>query len=97
MPETTTVEYPGAQTWIAVKNRFFVTALVSCDEQVKGFAATVKRDMNAANYRPESVTVEAKLDVTRQVRKTVFFVGPKKQSLLWDLGMKDVMEFGMWR
>ena len=21
----------------------------------------------------------------------------KKQSLLWDLGMKDVMEFGMWR
>ena len=97
MPEQTTVEYPGAQTWVAVKNRFFVTALVSCDEQVKGFAATVKRDMNAANYRPESVTVEAKLDVTRQVRETMFFVGPKKQSLLWDLGMKDVMEFGMWR
>ena len=24
-------------------------------------------------------------------------MGPKKQSLLWDLGMKDVMEFGMWR
>ena len=97
MPEETTVEYPGAQQWIAVKNRFFVTALVSCDEQVKNFAATVKRDMSAANYRPESVTVETQLDVTRQVRKTVFFVGPKKQSLLWDLGMKDVMEFGMWR
>jgi YidC/Oxa1 family membrane protein insertase len=26
-----------------------------------------------------------------------FYVGPKKQALLWDLGMKDVMEFGMWR
>ena len=30
-------------------------------------------------------------------RTSVFYVGPKKQSLLWDLGMKDVMEFGMWR
>ena len=97
MPETTTVEYPGAQQWIAVKNRFFVTALVKCDEQVKSFAATVKRDVNAANYKPESVTVEAKLGLSRQVRTTTFFVGPKKQSLLWDLGMKDVMEFGMWR
>ena len=97
MPETTTVEYPGAQRWIAVKNRFFVTALVNCSEAVKGFSATVKRDMNAANYKPESVAVEAKLGLSRQMRTTVFFVGPKKQSLLWDLGMKDVMEFGMWR
>lgn len=97
MPETTTVEYPGAQRWIAVKNRFFVTALVNCSETVKGFSATVKRDMNAANYKPESVAVEAKLGLSRQLRTTVFFVGPKKQSLLWDLGMKDVMEFGMWR
>ncbi|MBR2714572.1 MAG: YidC/Oxa1 family insertase periplasmic-domain containing protein [Kiritimatiellae bacterium] len=97
MPETTTVEYPGAQRWIAVKNRFFVTALVNCSEAVKGFSATVKRDMNAANYKPESVAVEAKLGLSRQLRTTVFFVGPKKQSLLWDLGMKDVMEFGMWR
>lgn len=97
MPETTTVEYPGAQQWIAVKNRFFVTALVNCSETMKGFSATVKRDMNAANYKPESVAVEAKLGLSRQLRTTVFFVGPKKQSLLWDLGMKDVMEFGMWR
>lgn len=97
MPETTTVEYPGAQRWIAVKNRFFVTALVNCSETMKGFSATVKRDMNAANYKPESVAVEAKLGLSRQMRTTVFFVGPKKQSLLWDLGMKDVMEFGMWR
>lgn len=97
MPETTTVEYPGAQRWIAVKNRFFVTALVNCSETMKGFSATVKRDMNAANYKPESVAVEAKLGLSRQLRTTVFFVGPKKQSLLWDLGMKDVMEFGMWR
>ena len=97
MPEATTVEYPGAQTWIAVKNRFFVTALASCTEGNAGFSATVKRDMGAANYKPESVSVSVnfKGDVTK--RTTTFFVGPKKQSLLWDLGMKDVMEFGMWR
>ena len=97
MPEETTVEYPGAQTWIAVKNRFFVTALASCTEGNAGFSATVKRDMGAANYKPESVSVSVnfKGDVTK--RTMTFFVGPKKQSLLWDLGMKDVMEFGMWR
>ena len=97
MPEETTVEYPGAQTWIAVKNRFFVTALASCTEGNAGFSATVKRVMGAANYKPESVSVSVnfKGDVTK--RTTTFFVGPKKQSLLWDLGMKDVMEFGMWR
>ena len=97
MPETTTVEYPGVQQWIAVKNRFFVAALASCSEANTGFSATVKRDMGAANYKPESVSVSVnfKGDVTK--RTTTFFVGPKKQSLLWNLGMKDVMEFGMWR
>ena len=104
MPVETTVEYPGAQQWIAVKNRFFVTALANCSEAVAGFAAVVKRDANAANYKPESVTVRAKLaengqqaDDSKAKRTLTFFVGPKKQSLLWDLGMKDVMEFGMWR
>ena len=97
MPEETTVEYPGAQTWIAVKNRFFVTALASCTEGNAGFSATVKRDMGAANYKPESVSVSVNSKGDGTKRTTTFFVGPKKQSLLWDLGMKDVMEFGMWR
>ena len=97
MPEETTVEYPGAQTWIAVKNRFFVTALASCTEGNAGFSATVKRDMGAANYKPESVSVSVNFKGDGTKRTTTFFVGPKKQSLLWDLGMKDVMEFGMWR
>ena len=97
MPEETTVEYPGAQTWIAVKNRFFVTALASCTEGNAGFSATVKRDMGAANYKPESVSVSVNFKGDGTKRTTTFFVGPKKQSLLWNLGMKDVMEFGMWR
>ena len=97
MLEETTVEYPGAQTWIAVKNRFFVTALASCTEGNAGFSATVKRDMGAANYKPESVSVSVNFKGDGTKRTTTFFVGPKKQSLLWNLGMKDVMEFGMWR
>ena len=103
MPEAADVDYPGVQTWVAVKNRFFVTALANASEPVAGFAATVKRDVNAPNYKPESVTVRAKVGGERQAddnkgkRTLRFFVGPKKQSLLWDLGMKDVMEFGMWR
>ena len=98
MPVETTVEYPGLQTWVAVKNRFFVTALVSSYGPVAGFTTMVKRDVNAANYKPESVTVRAKIgDAGEKERTLTFFVGPKKQSLLWDLGMKDVMEFGMWR
>ena len=106
MPETTTVEYPGAQTWIAVKNRFFVTALANCSEPSAGFAAMVRRDMNAANYRPESVFVSVNFKGDVAKRTMTFFVGPKKQSLLWGLGareksflasdsMKHVMEFGM--
>ena len=98
MPVEATVEYPGLQTWVAVKNRFFVTALVSSYGPVAGFTTTVKRDVNAANYKPESVTVRAKIgDAGERERTLTFFVGPKKQSLLWGLGMKDVMEFGMWR
>lgn len=98
MPQISRVAYPGAQTWVALKNRFFVTALVSSTAQITGFDASVWRDMAAAAYRPERVGARATLDVQGSGPVTsVFYVGPKKQSLLWKLGMKDVMEFGMWR
>ena len=32
-----------------------------------------------------------------RARSYVLYLGPKKQKLLWNLGLKDVMEFGMWR
>ena len=85
------------QKWIAVKNRFFVSALVSSDSPVSGFSAIVQRDMTSANYRPSSVAVKANISGAGASREMKFYVGPKKQALLWDLGMKDVMEFGMWR
>ena len=97
MPEEAAIKYPGAQKWVAVKNRFFVTALCSSTAANTGFETTVVRDMSAANYRPASVSARVSLADGAEKRTSVFYVGPKKQSFLWDLGMKDVMEFGMWR
>ena len=98
LPRSATVDLIGAQTWVALKNRFFVTALASTTAANTGFSATVERDVSAANYRPKSVSAKVRIDPGEATSVTsVFYVGPKKQSLLWDLGMKDVMEFGMWR
>ena len=97
MPEEAAIKYPGAQKWVAVKNRFFVTAFCSSTAANAGFDATVARDLSASNYRPASVSAKVMLADDAAKRTSVFYVGPKKQSLLWDLGMKDVMEFGMWR
>ena len=98
LPRSATVDLIGAQTWVALKNRFFVTALASTTAANTGFSATVERDVSAANYRPKSVSAKARIDPGEASSVTsVFYVGPKKQALLWDLGMKDVMEFGMWR
>ena len=98
LPPAASVPYPGPQSWIALKNRFFVTALVSTTAENRGFAATVARDVKSQVYRPESVSAKASIAPRGEAEVTsVFYVGPKKQSLLWDLGMKDVMEFGMWR
>ena len=98
MAESASADYLREQTWVALKNRFFVSALVSSSARNGGFRATVKRDTKTASYRPESVSASvALMPCEGGKRTTTFYVGPKKQSLLWDLGMKDVMEFGMWR
>ncbi len=99
MPREVRIDCPGTQTYVALKNRFFTTALVSSTAPNTGFSATVARDMTADAYKPESVSARMLLapDANSQSVKSVFYIGPKKQSILWDLGMKDVMEFGMWR
>lgn len=97
LPASTQVAYPGAQKWIALKDRFFVTALVASSATNSGFEATVSRDRQAATYRPERLSARAVFENAGNVRTSTFYVGPKKQALLWRLGMKDVMEFGMWR
>lgn len=97
MPRSQSVKFPGAQKWIALKNRFFVTALCSSTSSNVGFDTTVTRDMRETNYRPDTIAAKVLFTEPAAQRTSVFFVGPKKQSLLWDLGMRDVMDFGMWR
>ncbi|MBR3223356.1 MAG: YidC/Oxa1 family insertase periplasmic-domain containing protein [Kiritimatiellae bacterium] len=97
MPSVKETEVRDGMGWIAVKNRFFVTALCAADAAISGFDADIARDMASATYRPASVAVRATFGGAEPRRTVTFYVGPKKQSLLWDLGMRDVMEFGMWR
>ena len=97
LPPQMKVGYQGSQKWVALKNRFFVTALVGSSAPNAGFDTVVARDMSSANYRPSSVSAEVIVNGGEKNRESVFYVGPKKQSVLWSLGMKDVMEFGMWR
>lgn len=97
IPETSEVSVPGSCTWIAVKNRFFVTAVCGMSDAAAGFKAIMTRDMNASDYMLKEVSAAADMAKNAKFRKYTFFAGPKKQSLLWDLGMRDVMEFGMWR
>ena len=97
MPRSQSVKYPGAQKWIALKNRFFVTALCSSTSGNDGFDTTVSRDLRQTTYRPDSVSAKVLFSALPATRTNVFYVGPKKQALLWDLGMRDVMDFGMWR
>ncbi|MBR4652642.1 MAG: membrane protein insertase YidC [Kiritimatiellae bacterium] len=97
IPETSTVDVPGAQAWLAVKNRFFVTALAKASETNVGFRATMVRDMARSDYALKTVAASAAYPTLSAKRGFTLYVGPKKQSLLWDLGMRDVMEYGMWR
>ncbi len=98
MPPRQKVAIPGARSWLAVKNRFFVTALTGLTGDA-GFVATIDRDMSRREYVPKSVAaamMSSALPESR-ARSYVLYLGPKKQKLLWNLGLKDVMEFGMWR
>lgn len=96
MPAVAKAFCPGAQKYVALKNRFFVTALANSTASNSGFEASIARDANSQLYRPESVSAKVAFTDSSS-RESLFYIGPKKQSLLWDLGMKDVMEFGMWR
>lgn len=96
MPVESMVDVPGTRKWIAVKNRFFVAALVGLPDN-DGFRAVAARDSAAETYVLKSVSAAVSIRPSSEKTSYTFYVGPKKQSLLWELGMKDVMEFGMWR
>ena len=97
LPAVKNIALDGGSKWIAVKNRFFVTALSGGDQENDGFTTHISRDTKSASYALKSVAAEARFSSLPAKRTLSFYAGPKKQKLLWDLGMKDVMEFGMWR
>lgn len=97
-PAVASIPVAGRRDWVAVKNRFFVVALSGCDQPNDGFTAEIERDpANKADYRPKTAGANLDFASVPEKRSYVYYAGPKKQSLLWDAGMKDVMEFGMWR
>ncbi len=96
LPPLASAEDRSPVEWLALKDRFFVTALTGSSEKNQGFSATVVRDPSKGN-RLSCVTASIIFSNAGRERHFDFFLGPKKQSVLWDLGMKDVMEFGMWR
>lgn len=97
IPPSMSVDVVAPQDWVAVKNRFFVFALARSSEANAGFKATMKRDVGVAHYALKSVSASVSFAEVPEKRTSLFYFGPKKQTLLWSLGMKDVMEFGMWR
>ena len=87
----------GAQDWIALKDRFFVTAFVRSSQKNLGFAANVTRNIEIDDiYRPYDANVDVLFGGGVEKRTSEFLVGPKEQSLMGDNGMKEVMEFGFW-
>lgn len=104
-PASKTIAYSAPQQWIALKNRFFMTALTSVTQgdgtdasaATASFEATINRDPKQAVYTPGTGSVRAVFAGGAAKRTSQLYVGPKKLSILSDLGMRDVMEFGMWR
>ena len=98
MPKVTApIKVGGNFTWVALKNRFFVAGLtdaaVAERRAIPAFTVQVTRDSKESKYRPESVAAYVEGVSGTQT----FYVGPKAQENLSKLGMRDVMEFGMWR
>lgn len=90
------IEYGIQQKFVAIKNRFFVTALVESTAANSGFVTEIVPAADSETYRLDRVTTTVKFEEKTDARKATFYVGPKKQSLLSDHGMREVMEFGMW-
>ncbi len=101
MPERVTIPVNESQKWVAIKSRFFVSAL-SSSETNSGFVLKAVRDMNQQAYALKSLTASMvfagrELDKGETLtRNYTLFVGPKKLSLLRNMGnkMESVMEFG---
>jgi len=101
MPDRLTIPVNEPQKWIAIKSRFFVSALAS-SEPNSGFVLKTVRDMNKPTYSLSTLAASmvfpgCELGTGETLtRHYTVFVGPKKLSLLRRMGnkMESVMEFG---
>ncbi len=101
MPDRVSVPIHEAQAWVAIKSRFFVSAL-ACSETNCGFVVRAARDTTKPAYVLNSVSAQMLFPggVLGQgetvARDYTLYIGPKKLSLLRRMGdgMDEVMEFG---
>jgi YidC/Oxa1 family membrane protein insertase len=101
MPETLTIPVVESQKWVAIKSRFFVSALTA-SEPNSGFSLKTVRDLKQANFALTTLSATMvfpgrSLDQGQEMtRNYTLFVGPKKLSLLRSMGnqMQDIMAFG---
>ena len=104
MPDRVEVPIAGPQQWVAVKSRFFVTALSSSAETC-GYEATLERDLSQEKYVLSSLAAKVRFPgmvLSRdepRVREYTLYVGPKKLDLLksMDNGLDAVMQFGTFK
>ena len=104
MPDQSSVPMFGAQRWVAVKSRFFVSTLTSSVPNC-GYEATLERNLSKEKYVLRCLT--AKMLFSGQVlgqgesfaREYTMYVGPKKLALLKKMGndMDAIMEFGFFK
>jgi YidC/Oxa1 family membrane protein insertase len=101
MPESLTIPVGESQKWVAIKSRFFVSALTA-SETNSGFTLKTVRDMKQPNFSLTALSANMvfpgrSLEKGEVMTRTyTLFVGPKKLSLLRSMGnkMEDVMNFG---
>lgn len=101
MADQVTVPILNPQAWVALKSRFFVT-LFSSPTPNNGFIASMVRDPATATYSLSHLSARVLFpgQVLSQgetlTRNYLLYVGPKKLSLLQDMGnkMEALMEFG---
>ncbi|NLF23121.1 MAG: membrane protein insertase YidC [Lentisphaerae bacterium] len=104
LPLTASTRVDTAQTWLALKSRFFVQAFIS-DATNTGYQIAVARHAAAGPLRLQHVaaTIHFPAEVLAPgqslARDYVLYVGPKKLSLLQRFGPRtaEIMQFGTFK
>ena len=104
MPDQSSVPMFGAQRWVAVKSRFFVSTLTSSVPNC-GYEGTLERDVSKDKYVLNCLSAKMRFSghVLGQgesfTREYTMYVGPKKLALLKKMGndMDAIMEFGFFK